>query len=156
MDVVSAAITSAFTTIVASSFVMMLIFKKKETKYLAMESRAKELEKQIHVNEANYLERKNSIEIAYREEQKLLRNSVRLEGYDHGMAEGKKDHLIEITTLRFDHKEKISEERNLAAKEARSQARAEFELQSKLFSVVIRPYVKIERDDGYIWDSHKS
>ncbi len=156
MEVVIAAIISAFIAVGVSWFVMALFNKKRETTYIAIESKAKELEKQIHINEANFLERKNRMEIAYREEQKLLRESTWNEGKAHGQSEGEKDHLIEITQLMSEYREKILQERNLAANEARSQARIEFELQSKLFGVVIKPYVKIEKDDSFLWASNKS
>lgn len=156
MEVVSTVTISAFIAIGVSWFIMTLVNKKKEITYLAIQLRANELEKQIHINEVKYLEQTNNQEIAYRDEQKSQRNLVRLEGYEDGLVVGKKDYLIELATLRSEYKEKILEERNLAATEARSHARAEFEQQSKLFSVVIRPYLKIEKDDGIIWDSHKS
>lgn len=157
MNTVNAVVLAVLITAVISFLVInTFLIKKKEDKYLKMESKTHEMEKQIHLNETKFLEQKNTAEIIHRSEQKILRDSVRKEGYEHGLAEGKKDHLIEITNLKAEHRVNVVEERARAAVEARTSALAEFELQNKLFSVTIKPYVSVEKINGYIWDEYKS
>jgi hypothetical protein len=116
----------------------------------------RDLEKSIHTNETRFLEDKNHLQINYHTEQRAAREKSFQEGVEHGRAEREKDHIIEITNLRAEHREKIAFEREEASKSAREILRSEFETQTKMFSVVIRPYVKIEKDTGIIFDSHKS
>lgn len=130
--------------------------KTLEAQIAGTTTQIRELEKTIHINESKFLENKNNLEINHHAEQRALREKSFKEGIEHGKAEREKDHIIEITNLRSEYREKISVERDEAAKSARDILRAELETQTKMFSVVIRPYVKIEKNEGVIRSSNKS
>ena len=118
-------------------------------------------------------ESKRELEDKHRGEQDKLREMLNLQvaksekkGYEVGKSESENNQLMkimkiksdctfEVATLKSEHRDNIIDEKEKAASEARRQSKIEFEQQSKLFSVVIKPYVKIERDSGFFTDDFK-
>lgn len=122
----------------------------------ALEAEANEHQKQLHKLEAAHLKAKNDLELEHHSLAKRAREEHYNEGFQHGVTSSQKDHLIEITNLRAAHREELAQREAEAEKRGRSMAKLEHEAQVKAFGVEIRPYVKIEKDIGVIWDNHKS
>lgn len=120
------------------------------------ELRIKELEKQIHLEAANHLKLNNSTTRLHHEELNKEREKAEKEGFEQGVASCKKDHQIEITNLRSEHRDAITKERLEAEERGKKLAKAEIEAQTKAFSVLLRPYIKIEKNNGLIWSDHRS
>lgn len=128
----------------------------KNNQIITQESAARELEKRIHLVEAESLQSRNKLEMSHHEKEKSLRDNLNKEAYDLGVASCKKDHQIEIANLRSEYRELINNQVKEAEERAKTLAKLEFEAQAKAFSVSIRPYVRVEKDSGIIFDDHKS
>lgn len=116
----------------------------------------RELEKQLHLKDAEALRSKNDAELAHFEALRLAREEAKQEGVALGKSECQKDYIIEKTQLEAKHQGAIARERESAAGDARSQLRAEIATQTKMFSVAIFPHVKIESSKGLIWNDHRA
>ncbi|QRP62469.1 hypothetical protein I6J77_09910 [Rhodanobacter sp. FDAARGOS 1247] len=152
-----------FASIVSAVFgagIMWLILKRKiewRSRLAAdLEIRVRDLEKQIHLNETAFLAKKNEAEHSRLEDEKKIRSVVFQDGYEHGLTEGRKDHLVEIANLKADFRENIGKVRDDAAQQARNELKLEYEARSAVFSVRIDPYVKIEKDAGIIFTTHNT
>jgi|SRR5690554_2332569 len=144
-----------------AAVVVMSLFYSKKTKTLMRElqeseRQSRELEKSIHLLEAENLKARNLLELEHHESTKSQREKLFQEGFESGLRSSQKDHMIEITKLQSFHRDDVVKKEKEAAEKAYKIAKAEIETQTKAFSVEIRPYVKIEKDDGLIWDNHKS
>ena len=62
---------------------------------------------------------------------------------------------MEITKLRSDFSQQLANERDSAASDAREKLRAEYELQTKLFTVKICPYLRITEDKSIFNKKHE-
>jgi hypothetical protein len=93
-------------------------------------------------------------------EQHELLKSEKAKAYEEGRGLGKveqrKDHIEELTQLQKQFSANVLEEVEKATADARGKVRAEYELQSKMFSVQISPYVQITEDKGLISSSYIS
>lgn len=127
-----------------------------DQKIRELDTQINEHQKSVHRLEADHLKSRNSLEIEHHELSKKLRDQHYTEGYQYGLAANQKDHLIEITNLRSIHRDEMAQREIEAEHKGRAIAKMEHEAQVKAFSVEIRPYVKIEKDTGVIWDDHKS
>lgn len=110
------------------------------------DARIQELEKQLHLKERDFLDERNRLEVTHLENIKHAKNAAFEEGRQLGVTEGERDHLSRIMAMQTESAAKLQEEREKAAVEAREKLRAEYELQSKLFSVQISPLVRIVDD----------
>ncbi|THG77015.1 hypothetical protein E5198_17365 [Pseudomonas sp. A-1] len=131
-------------------------FQVKSNQVVAQESAVRELEKKIHLVEAEHLKARNELEMNHHEKEKSLREKLNKEAYELGVASCKKDHQVEVSNLRSEYRELLTNQIKEAEDRTRTLAKLEFEAQAKAFSVSIRPYVKIEKDAGIIFDDHKS
>ena len=145
---------------VVVAIALTIIYAKKSrsavVRMAALEAEANEHQKQIHRLEAEHLKANNQMEIEQQSLAKIEREKNFNEGFEHGVASSQKDHLIEITNLRAAHREELSLREAMAEKKGREVAKLEHEAQVKAFGIEIRPYVKIEKDSGVIWDTHRS
>ena len=145
---------------VVVAIALTIIYAKKSrsavVRMAALEAEANEHQKQIHRLEAEHLKANNQMEIEQHSLAKIEREKNFNEGFEHGVASSQKDHLIEITNLRAAHREELSLREAMAEKKGREVAKLEHEAQVKAFGIEIRPYVKIEKDSGVIWDTHRS
>lgn len=121
-----------------------------------LEAETNEHRKQVHLLEAEHLKAMNVLELEHHGLAKRAKDEHYNEGFLHGEASSQKDHLVEVTNLRAAHREEIFEREAEAEKRGRAVAKLEHEAQVKAFGVEIRPYVKIEKDSGVIWDTHRS
>ncbi len=114
------------------------------------------LEKQAHQRERDFLEERNSMELANHEYTKEAKKIAFEEGRQLGVVEADAKHLTEVTALQADFAENLRAEREKAAAEARERLSAEYELQSKLFSVQISPLVRITENKGMFSSKYQS
>lgn len=140
--------------------ISFFIFNQREKALRQRESQLNErcmlLEKEIHLKESRFLEEKNEIKVSHYKEIKEARETGYKEGFEIGKIEREKDYQIDLLRIESENKEKNAKECDAAAKAARDICKAEYEQQGKMYSVVIKPYLKIEKDKGIIWDEHKS
>lgn len=107
-----------------------------QTQSAADQQRIRELELDAHAAERRFLGEINALESAH-----------------HSTLSEERGKL---TRLRIEHADTLARERDQVSAEAREQARREFENQASLFSVSIRPYVRIMKDDGYFNSSFET
>lgn len=153
-NILSAFVASIVTLVIA------LLFWKRERQRADLElkeriSEARELEKKVHVREREFLDEKNKIEVAKAEAMRNARALGYEEGRAFGQAERERDHLTEITKLRSEFSHQLVIERESAATDARDRLRAEYELQTKLFTVKICPYLKVTEDKSMFNKKHE-
>ena len=112
-------------------------------------------EKQTHLKEVEFLSKQNALTSAHANEITSVKESAFKDGRKQGRCEQELecerqlvDQLKEIST-------RLEVERNTAIAEACAKQRAESELQQKLFSVNISPYVQLLTDKGLIFNSYE-
>ncbi|HDZ57244.1 MAG TPA: hypothetical protein ENI17_12740 [Pseudomonas xinjiangensis] len=120
------------------------------------EAKFRALDRQLHENEARFLQLKNTMDLENHENMKAQREKYLNEGIETGKSISAKDHQIEVTNLRAEFRQQLSEERQKAEDNGKRLARAEFESQSKAFGVSIKPYVLIEKSNGLLWNDSKA
>lgn len=111
---------------------------------------SRELEKEIHIRERDFLAERNKLEVEKSETIRAAQLDAFEKGRQQGIVENHAVHITELASQRSDLLKKNEEERDHAASAAREKLRAEYELQSKLFTVKITPYVCITEDKGLI------
>lgn len=121
-----------------------------------LEAAIRELEKAVHLSERKALDERNQIELRNHDELKQAKTASFDEGRAVGYSDREKDYRVERMQLESEHREKIVRERDMAAAEAREIARREFEMQTKLFSVAVRPYVRITKDEGFFTNDYET
>ena len=103
-----------------------------------------------------YLAERNKAEIAHVE----ALNQARSLSFEEGRKQGKAEHELEAAMQLADQRNefavRLQAEKEQAAAEAREKQRAEYELQAKLFSVKISPYVQLLIDKGVIYDTYEA
>lgn len=115
-----------------------------------------ESERRIHLKEMEYLAERNKIELAHAEALNHARTLSFDEGRKHGKAEHELQAAMRLADQRNEFAARLLSEKEQAANEAREKQRAEYELQAKLFSVKISPYVQLLTDKGVIYDSYEA
>ncbi|QNA90223.1 hypothetical protein G4G28_20070 [Massilia sp. Dwa41.01b] len=121
-----------------------------------LDATVRDLEKAVHLTERTALDERNQLELRHHEALKQARSESFSEGHAAGLSDREKDYLVERIKLESAHKSEIVTERDKAAAEAREFARREFEMQTKLFSVSIRPYVRIVKDEGFFTNDYET
>jgi hypothetical protein len=117
---------------------------------------ARELEKQLHIKDRDFLEERNRIELSSAESLRTAKAASFEEGRQLGLAESLRDHVNELASKHAELCMKFEIERQQAVVDARERLRAEYELQTKLFTVKISPYVKIVQDKGLFGDKYEA
>ena len=145
---------------VASTLILCWFFFNKERQGKDAEIRkhiaeARELEKKVHHRERDFLDERNQLEIAKADAVRLARTSGFEEGRLLGQAEKQRDHLIELTHQRSEFTAQLLKKCEIAATEALNRLRGEYELQTKLFTVKICPYLKIVEDKSLFNKKHE-
>jgi len=154
-DIVVSAISASILTFALLS----ILFKRERTKSAAELTQhvaeTRELEKKIHVREREFLNERNEAEIVKRDELREARRLGYEEGREFGQTERERDHLDEVTRIKTEFAQRIVSECELAAFAAQEKIRAEYERQSKLFSVKICPYLRITEDKSLFNKKHE-
>ncbi len=117
---------------------------------------AQELEKRLHLKERDFLAERNGLEVAHAESVRVARAAAFEEGRNLGRTEENAEHINELTNQRVALMAKFEAERDRALTEAQDKIRAEYELQTKLFSVKISPYVSIVEEGGLLRKSYET
>lgn len=108
----------------------------------------REAQKSIHEKERAFLEERNRIEILNADKLQEAKAAAYEQGRQFGKVEGNSQHLEEILALKADFSKKMALEVEVAVADARKRLTAEYELQTKLFTVQISPFVRISEDKG--------
>ena len=112
------------------------------------ESELREAQKLIHEKERTFLEERNRIELANGDVVQKAKAEAYEQGRQLGKVEGNSQHLEEIIALKSEFSAKLASDVDAAITEARRKLTAEYELQTKLFTVQISPVVRITEDKG--------
>jgi hypothetical protein len=120
------------------------------------DSQIRDLEKQLHLQARDSLEERNHAIVEERTAVHRAREAGFEEGREYGRGERQRDHLDELTSQRAELMRSQEEEIRRAVKEARETQRAEFELQTKVFAVVIRPYVNVSTVGNWVRKKYRS
>lgn len=150
------AIASAGLTATVLTVFRRYLSKKHKEETSGLNAQIRELEKQLHLRDRASLDERNQLEVAQAERLKSARNESFEEGRRLGLAESERDHIANITQLKASFSETLAHERDKAAAEARDRLRAEYELQSKLFSVQISPLVRIKEIKEFLSSKYES
>jgi hypothetical protein len=137
------AIGAVIITALASWFVMRKALANCRVEAQSFERKWHELEKNLHLKERDFLEERNQLESACSDKVRAARGAAYAEGQEFGRAQKELEHLAEISRLQADFAIRLISEREVAANEAREKLRADYELQNKLFSVQISPFVRV-------------
>lgn len=113
-------------------------------------------ERSTHLKEMEYLAERNKGEIAHAEALALARAAAFEEGKKQACTEYDLEVSMRLAEQRNELTARLQAERDQAATEARDRLRAEYELQTKLFSVKISPYVQLITDNGIFKNSHEA
>jgi hypothetical protein len=119
-------------------------------------SKTNAAERQNHLNEMEHLAERNRREIEYTLELSKARQSGFDEGKRAGIAERELEANIRMAKQSADFALQLQSEKATAAAEAREMQRAEQEIQAKLFSVKISPYVQLVTNKGIVYDDFES
>jgi hypothetical protein len=151
------AVFVAFLIIIAIAF---YLHKRKINEYgsrFEMQlSKTNLTERQAHVNEIKYLAERNNSEIAHATANAKARENGFDEGRKRGIAETELEVKVALAKQSGEFVIQLQLEKNRAAAEARELQRAEHELQAKLFSVKISPYVQLVTNKGLVYDDFES
>lgn len=150
------AIASAVLALVVAYFFKKLTTKQHEEEIRQRDIQIQEFEKKIHLKERDFLDERNRLEVAHLENIKEAKKFAFEEGRQLGLTEGERNHLSKMMAMQSEFATKLQEERESSASEAREKLRAEYELQSKLFSVQISPLVRIVEDKGLFSSEFKT
>lgn len=112
------------------------------------EADLREAQKSIHEKERSFLEERNRIELANADALQSAKAEAYEQGRQLGKVEGNSQHLEEIIALKTEFSAKLASEVDTAVSEARKRLTAEYELQTKLFTVQISPFVRISENKG--------
>ncbi len=115
-----------------------------------------QLEKQIHLKERDFLAERNQLEIAHADNIRSARAAAFEDGRKSGLTEASAVHMNELSSQRQELLSKFETEREQAVTDVRDKVRAEYELQTKLFSVKISPYVCVREDKGILRNSYET
>ncbi len=113
-------------------------------------------ERTAHVKELEHLAERNKCEVAHADALVQARTSA----FDEGRKHARSEHELEVSTRlaeqRNEQMVRLQAEREQAATEARERLRAEYELQTKLFSVKVSPYVQLLTDNGLFKNTYEA
>ena len=150
-----AVLTSVIVAIVAA-LIHRRLANELESKLKVCSAQANEAERQVHLREMEFLADRNKVELAHVE----ALNHARSLSFEEGRKQGKAEHELETSMQLADQRNefaiRLQTEKEQAATEARDKQRAENELQAKLFSVKISPYVQLLTDKGVFKDTHEA
>jgi hypothetical protein len=130
--------------------------KKQAQEMQALLDRTRQLEKELHIKERDFLAERNQLEIASSDALRDARDAGYEEGQRLGVAERSAAHVSELSEQRFELTAKFEQEKIQAVNAALDRLRSDYELQAKLFSVKIVPYVSIAEVKGLIRNSYQT
>lgn len=145
---------AALAAAAATALVALVLWRNATAKYRQAQSEqleaVRQLERQVHLREREFLAERNRMEILHAEALKSARAAAFEEGRQLGATEKNAAHIKEISELRSALVSRFEADREAAVADARAKLRAEYEHQAKLFSVKISPYVSVREDKRLI------
>lgn len=147
------------TAIVVMSIAFMIHrrFANESEKELRLHlEKANDAERQTHLSEIDHLATRKKLEIAHAEELEQERLSSFEEGRKRGTDERELEMSIRLAKQKEEFFAQLQAEKERVAKEAAELERAKYELQAKLFSVKISPYVQLITNKGFVYDDFES
>ncbi|WP_314436693.1 hypothetical protein [Massilia timonae] len=114
----------------------VVILRRKMLQSKLDQQRINELELQVHAVERRFGQELNEIESAH-----------------HAVLSEERKKLAE---LHLAHAQDLMRERETVTAAVKEQARRDVEEQASLFSVAVRPYVRVVNDDGYFSSNYES
>lgn len=151
---------TALVSILCTALIGVVLWRQAAVKQtrLIEEQRAntQQLEKQLHLKERDFLAERNQLEIAHTDSVRVARAAAFEDGRQLGLTEGNAIHINELSSQRLALVSKFEAEREKALTEAREKVRAEYELQTKLFSVKISPYVSVREEKGLLRNTYET
>lgn len=146
MDPATTVIAAMAGTGLLAYVLFRVLLRRHEVAHSRQVEETRSLEKQLHLRERDFLAERNKLELEHAEALKVARSQAFEEGRRLGQTEGNASKVSELSELRRELLDRAEDERATAVAEAREKLRAEYELQSKLFTVKISPYVSIRED----------
>ena len=107
------------------------------------EENLREAQKSVYEKERGFLEERNRIELLHADALQAAKAEAHEQGRQLGVVEGKSQHLEEVIALKAEFSAKLAAEVDTAVTEARKRLTAEYELQTKLFTVQVSPFVRV-------------
>lgn len=145
--------------IVACAATLAVLLRRREdliSEVAERDTQIRDLEKQLHLQARDSLEERNQAIVEETSALHRAREAGFEEGRAYGRGERQRDHLDELTSQKADLMRSQEEEIRRAKKEALETQRAEFELQTKVFAVIIRPYVNVSTVGNWVRKKYKS
>lgn len=156
MDLTITSIISVAVTALLTAAWFRRIIKYKNEEISNQLTALNQKDKDMHALEMSYLAKQKEAELKHSE----LLAAERLAYFNEGKEFAKNDHALALSKALAEQKseftERLVQAKELAAEESRTKTRAEFELQSKLFSIKISPYAQIRTDKGLVWDDYET
>lgn len=125
-------------------------------KFQVQLEKANEAEKQTHLRELELLAERKDQTIKHATELEQLRQRSFEEGRKRGIDESQLDIAIRLAKQSEDFAIQLKKEKEVAAREAKELQRTEYEIQAKLFSVKISPFVQLITDKGFVYDDYET
>ncbi len=145
---------------IAVSAIALLLHRKATGKFIsALQEQiasTKAAEKQVHLKEMEFLSERSALISKHGDAVSAARTLAFEDGRKQGQSEQELECAGKLSALRTEFSIRLESEKDTAIAQAREKLRAEYELQQKLFSVKISPYVQILTDKGWISDSHEA
>jgi hypothetical protein len=151
-EAIAASVVSA---LVAATIVWLAIrrqLRAEEAQVQQQKGLFRDLEVELHEQQRQSAAERNQAEIDHQERSKVVRATAFEEGRQLGLAEAQREHVTELTTQQVKYAQRLAEEREEVVRTTRERTRAEFELQAKLFDVSVRPYLNVDKVEGFFKD----
>lgn len=113
------------------------------------ETELRDQQKLVHDKERDFLRERNLLEIATADKLNSAKNSAFEQGRQLGRVEGESLHLEHVMKLKKEFSDRLSLEIDAAIIDSKKRLTAEYELQSKLFTVQISPLVRVLENKGF-------
>jgi hypothetical protein len=155
-DIAIAALGSALLVAAVAVVIHRYLTRAAETAVRTQVDATRESERQLHLIKMEHLSDRNEVAVKHAEALTQARAVAFEEGRKQALAEHEAEISMRLAQLRSEMTARIGDERETAANEARERLRAEYELQNKLFSVKISPYVELVTDNGFFKKTHDS
>lgn len=144
-------LTAVVTSMVVAAIALLIhrnLTKEASENLKKLQMDTNEAERQMHLREMEYLSNKTKAEVVHANALTAARSVAFEEGRKQGKAEHELDCSMRLADQRNEFAILLQSEKEESASEARDKQRAENELQAKLFSVKISPYVQLLTDKG--------
>lgn len=108
------------------------------------------------MKEMDFLAERNKIGLAHSGELQEARERAFEDGRSRTKAEHAHELVMRTEALHNEFTARLHEDKEKATEEAQERLRAEYEIQTKLFSVKISPYVQLLTDNGLFKNTHEA